>query len=109
MWITNIMTKSTIKTNQVAKADVVCSNNGKVTTNGSCISGAYIVAPYGVMSVPPKNAKAVLVNTSGDNFCMGVKLDTTNLEVGEVKICSLGGACIELKNNGNVYVNGRQI
>ncbi len=109
MWITNIMTKSTIKTNQVAKADIVSTQNGKVTTNGSYISGAYIIAPYGVMSVPPKNAKTVLVNTSGDNFCMGVRLDTANLKAGEVRLCSLGGACVELKNDGNVYVNGRQI
>ena len=44
----------------------------------------------------------------GGELCMGVVAPQEKLESGELMLYSAGGASITLKNDGNVYINGKK-
>ena len=62
------------------------------------------VFPYGMYATVPAGARAVV----WDGLCLGV-MDPAGepLAEGEVCLFSRGGACIVLKNTGEVIINGQ--
>ena len=70
-----------------------------------------LAGPYGITSVPPANAVAVvLANGTGDgsnDVCIGTRIDTVQIQPGELLLRSAGGATIYLKNTGEVVINGQ--
>ena len=89
-------------------AAVSHSSSGKVTVGSSEGSGvAEQFLPYGIESVPPKGARAVVV-PAGRTLCLcGVAPSADHeLEAGEIALYSSGGASIILKNDGTVVING---
>lgn len=65
-----------------------------------------IFSPYGISSLPPEGQQALLLNGTGGGYCVGFQNQTMGLEPGEVRISSLGGSYIHLRNNGEVDING---
>ncbi len=65
--------------------------------------------PYGIISVPPKGARAAAVEAGGRVCVVGIESGTEMyLEPGEIGLYSAGGASLVLKNDGSVYINGRR-
>lgn len=69
--------------------------------------GFALAAPWGVAYLPPDAAKAILVNSTEGLVCAGAVVDTAELEPGELLLFSQGGARIQLKNSGEVVINGQ--
>lgn len=71
-----------------------------------------LCAPYGIYSIPSENAQALIIPMDNAAVCAGV-LSPFNgdfeLEPGELRLYSGGGASIVLKNNGDVIINGLTI
>ena len=70
-----------------------------------------LAGPYGITSLPPENAVAVVLSTgTGDgrnDVCIGTRVDTVQIQPGELLLRSAGGATIYLKNTGEVVINGQ--
>ncbi len=66
-----------------------------------------IASPWGITYLPPKGTKVLVLESSETILCTGAVMDTTGLAAGELKLTSVGGACIYLKNNGEVVINGQ--
>lgn len=91
-------------------ADVTMTDKNKVSTSGSeNLKGVPVFSPFGVQSIPPAGTTVLLVNADKGAVCCGSINNKGNLEAGEVKIYSSGGASIVLKNNGDILLNGAKI
>ena len=66
------------------------------------------VSPFGVISIPPVGAKAVVTPTEEGFIYTGTVAQPSDLESGELMLYSSGGASIILKNNGQVLINGKE-
>ncbi len=101
-----------IKENPVATAGSITGSQGaEVEVEASSRHrNVPVVSPYGVVCVPPLGEQAVLVHTSRGDACVGVlQSEDSLLEPGEIMLRSLGGATLVLKNDGRVYVNGKEL
>ena len=54
----------------------------------------------------PKGEKLLLTQGGGEQVCIGVESDSSAVGYGEVKITSLSGAYIHLKNDGSLPKKG---
>ena len=63
-------------------------------------------SPYGYISCVPKGEKLLLTQGGGEQVCIGVESDSSAVGYAEVKITSLSGAYIHLKNDGSIELNG---
>ena len=110
MWISDYITNGAVKRQISGGAQIISGGKNGVDASGSSLhSGAKLSAPYGYCAVPVKGADAVMLNASGEDYCLGVKFSADGLEPGEIRISSAGGASIELKNDGRVYINGKAV
>ena len=69
--------------------------------------GVPLSAPWGIAYMPPNTAQAVVVGTNAGNACIGTLIESRGLDSGELMLFSAGGACIYLKNSGEVVINGQ--
>lgn len=60
--------------------------------------------PYGYSSSPPVGSEAILLASADGQVLVGTKMEHS-CDSGEVVICSMGGARIELKNDGTIRLN----
>ncbi len=108
MWLMNYITKNSMNTPKAVKGNV--NKNDK---DGTAVisSGEHkklkSCFPYGVISVPPKGERAVVLPLDDGEVGLGVIANNMELEEGEVMLYSQGGASIVLKNNGKVIINGQ--
>lgn len=110
MWILNYVTQNSLAASSPEKGMVKGSIGGKVQVDASSDFGQInVVSPYGVAYVPPVGEQSVVMNADGESFCIGTVAPTKKLQPGEIMLFSAGGASIELKNDGNVYINGRKV
>lgn len=97
------------------KSHSVTSELGTVTSSGKEINvegaGEYrevpLVAPFGIRWNPPSGSDVELIKNWGNGssvVAVGTVVDE-EIEVGEVELYSMGGAKIELKNDGTVIIN----
>lgn len=66
--------------------------------------------PWGILYAPPSYAQAVVVETNKGAACVGTAMENPegfSVEPGELLLFSKGNACIYLKNNGEVEINGK--
>ncbi len=69
-----------------------------------------IMAPYGIVCVPPVGEEALIVSFGESALCTGVIMpEKEQLEPGELMLSSVGGASIVLKNDGRVLINGNAV
>lgn len=92
-------------------AVVADSGGSTVNTQGGIpYLNANVAAPYGITSVPPKSTLAVTLPLGGGAVCLGAIVENGSLlQPGEIMLRSQGGAEIILKNNGKVYINGKEV
>lgn len=109
MWIADYLTKNSMSAPEAVSGNVVGSDKSKtaVVSSGEH-RGLKNVAPYGVISTPPVGQDAVVLPLSDSEVCVGVVCIDEGLEPGELMLRSKGGASILLKNDGSVYINGKQ-
>lgn len=91
-------------------AQVASLQKSSVSTNGGVpYVNIPVVSPYGIVAVPPKGAKAIVLPTGNTAVCLGTPQKVEGLEEGELMLFSAGGASVVLKNDGRVIINGREI
>lgn len=102
-------------TKQIYKGSAQSSPEyGRVTRSGGgvSVSGSaewrkiQLFAPYGFSYIPPGGGRALLLPCGGTTVCVGTAMENADLEAGECRLYSLGGAEIVLKNNGDAVING---
>lgn len=109
MWISEYITNNSVRQSVSGGAQII-SDGGELDASGSFLhSGLSLCAPYGYSAVPTKGDNAVILSASGEEHCIGVRFSADGLEPGEIRISSAGGASIELKNDGRVYINGKAV
>ena len=99
------ITKELMKNTKIGKVTSTQGNTVTVQTEQEHreIKNA---APFGIISVPPIGAKAVVTPTEQGFIYTGVVEQNSELEPGELMLYSSGGANIILKNDGQVLING---
>lgn len=98
----------------VATLEKEVAEKGKVTLSDNQLeAGATVIrrnidsyAPYGYKSVPPVDEDVIMLESNDGAVVLGALSKDEDIESGEVKISSLGGAYIILKNNGDIVLNG---
>lgn len=98
----------------VATSEKEVAEKGKVTLSDNQLeAGATVTrrnidsyAPYGYKSVPPVDEDVIMLESNNGAVVLGALSKDEDIESGEVKISSLGGAYIILKNNGDIVLNG---
>lgn len=98
----------------VATSEKEVAEKGKVTLSDNQLeAGATVTrrnidsyAPYGYKSVPPVDEDVIMLESNDGAVVLGAMSKDEDIESGEVKISSLGGAYIILKNNGDIVLNG---
>lgn len=106
MWLSEKINKSGAQ-KSAERGEVTLSSRGnwEAEASGRVRNiGAYL--PYGYSSLPPAGAEVLLLPLSDSTVSLGVRAENTGLSAGEIRIRSLGGAYIELKNDGTVIING---
>lgn len=108
MWILNYVTNNSISEASADKGCIKGASDGKVKIHASSdYSQIPVAAPYGVSYLPVAGEETVVLCAGGENICLGTLSKSKGLEPGELMLESAGGASIELKNDGKVYINGR--
>lgn len=106
MWISRQIIKEE-KTPAVECGKVTMSANGTVEAASTGVErNVAFYAPYGYSFCVPKGERLLLTQGGGEQVCIGVESDSANVECGEIKITSLSGAYIYLKNDGSIELNG---
>lgn len=98
----------------MATSEKEVAEKGKVTLSDNQLeAGATVTrrnidsyAPYGYKSVPPVDEDVIMLESNDGAVVLGALSKDEDIESGEVKISSLGGAYIILKNNGDIVLNG---
>ncbi|MBQ9742435.1 MAG: hypothetical protein IJV88_02015 [Ruminococcus sp.] len=107
MWLASFLSQSKGQS-RTSTGSVVASAGGIVDVDTALRHrNLPVVAPYGVVYVPPVGEDAVVMSTLSGEACVGVVAPRAkDLLPGELMLCSAGGASIVLKNDGTVLING---
>lgn len=109
MWLTSYLAKNRTKDTATAGSVMNCDVTGVEVSSSRQYREVPVAAPYGVYCVPPSGEQAVMVHTASKDVCLGViSAFPSELEPGEIMLCSEGGASIVLKNDGSVLINGKK-
>lgn len=109
MWLSKMLSKN-YSVQKAEKGNVTISENKNFETVSSVNSrNLNSYAPYGYAAVPPVGEEVILIPASDGQVALGTKCEASALESGEIKITSLGGAEIILKNDGSVVINSMVI
>lgn len=104
MWMSKMLAKN---------ENVRTAEKGSVTLSSDILEASGTVktrdiesyAPYGYQSAPPVGEEVMLLPSSDGQVSLGSKVSCSQLEAGEIRLCSKGGASIVLKNDGSVVIN----
>lgn len=97
--------------------DVRIAEKGRVTMSSNDFeAGATVMqrsvenyAPYGYCSKAPVGEQVMILPSSDGQAVIGSLCDCANINSGEIKITSMGGAQIVLKNDGTIMLNSMVI
>lgn len=108
MWLLDYMTKNSFSKTPSCVGDISHSEGELVNVNASLEHRQLpMLAPYGVVSVPPLGEKSAVLMLESSKACVGVVAPAHDLKPGELMLYSKGGASIVLKNNGQVLINSK--
>lgn len=106
MWISRRMASKT-SDEKIEKGRVITNNAGQLEAGATLLSksiGEY--APYGYQASVPTGEEVMILHCAEGQAVLGTKTQTPEqLENGEIRISSKGGANILLKNDGSVIIN----
>ena len=110
MWLMNYITKNSISSPNAVKGSVNRNDSdGTAVVSSGEHKRLKSCFPYGIISVPPRGERAVVLPLDDGEVGLGVIAANSSLEEGELMLYSKGGASIVLKNDGRVLVNGREL
>ncbi|MGN0551082.1 MAG: hypothetical protein ACI4I4_04475 [Acutalibacteraceae bacterium] len=110
MWLMKNLSINRSKGVQADKGAVASSQGSRVDVKTSQEHiGIPIAAPYGIAYIPPGGEDTVVMPINGGAVCVGTVMKSSNLEPGEIKLFSKGGAELVLKNDGTILANGVDI
>jgi hypothetical protein len=106
MWLSKMLSKE--NSNQTAESGTITLSNNQsweasATVNARNLSS---FSPFGYSFSAPVGEEVILVPSSDGQVALGTKMDSSQLENGEIKIVANSGACIYLKSDGSVEING---
>lgn len=104
MWLSQQMIS--VQKQQPA-AQVAEVTGGSVMQGINEYRGLPLLSPWGIAYLPPNSARTVVISTDAGNACIGAVCGDRGLAPGELMLFSSGGACIYLKNSGEVVINGQ--
>lgn len=109
MWISRMLARNA--ESERAEKGYVTMGSGDCIEAGSSVNSRSIenYTPYGYSAAVPQGEEVILVPSSDGSVALGTRSKNEELESGEVKISSKGGASIVLKNDGRVIINGSYI
>ena len=108
MWLSRRLTEKRISTS--AELGQVISSGEQLTAAGSAeVRNIPMLVPYGVEGMPPKGENTMMIPCAQGAVCAGIIVNQMDIAEGEVRVFSMGGAEIRLKNNGDVVINGMVI
>lgn len=91
----------------VCKGRVTLNDNGSLEAVSTGIErNLEVFSPYGYSYSIPTGDDMLLAKCDGQQCAVGVKMNNSGLPLGEIMISSSSGACIRLKNDGSVEING---
>jgi phage gp45-like len=109
MWLSKMMSKSSLS-DKAEKGRITLSQPDNVEAESTVTArNINTYTPYGFTSLAPIGEEVILIPSSDGQVAVGTKNDSSDLQSGEVKIASKGGACIILKNDGSVIINSMKI
>lgn len=105
MWLSKRFNKTE---NSAAETGIVTLNSNGFTEAAASMPSRNrdTFSPYGYCYCAPVGEEVLIVNGSSGTVFAGTKMGDSSIEQGEIEIKSLGGACITLKNDGSVIING---
>lgn len=105
MWMSKKIGKEA--SNDMAEKGIVTLSD-KEFEAGSTVTRRNIDAysPYGYSAIPPINEEVMMLPSTDGVVMLGALMKSSDLDSGEIKISSLGGAKIILKNDGTISLNG---
>ncbi len=129
MWLSKILNENNNESPAVEGISTGNSNGGTCASAEYSAFGIPAFSPYGYTAAIPAGQELLLINSAAGTVCAGCReggnignsensnisaaknSDTAaaGLAPGEISITSLGGACITLKNDGSVVINGLTI
>lgn len=65
-----------------------------------------VFSPRGISYKPCEGDRMLMLPVDGAQTCVGCLSVCSDIESGEIKLASAGGAALKLKNNGEVEING---
>ncbi|MCR4924736.1 MAG: hypothetical protein K5917_00445 [Clostridiales bacterium] len=106
MWISKVLLNNSFQ-NKAEKANITISNENSVCANGSCeVRNIPVYSPYGIESHPISEADVLLIPCyDGYAICGCKNKASSQINSGELRLFSMGGASIILKNNGDIVLN----
>ncbi len=108
MWLSRRLTEKRISTS--AELGQVTRSGKQLTTAGTAeVRNIPMLVPYGVEGMPPKGENTMMIPCAQGAVCAGIIVNQMDVAEGEVRVFSMGGAEIRLKNNGDVVINGMVI
>ena len=111
MWLSKNMVKSMKSGHLSELTEVSDGSTAAFAGFGRNGKGRYFMAsPGGILYHPQSGDRAVVVSTAAGEICTGIIQESdTDIEAGELKLYSSGGASIVLKNDGTVLINGEEV
>ena len=105
MWLSRAF-KST-RSYAAEKGTVAIGGSATLNTSSTVQSASVqSYAPYGYSAFAPAGEDILIINSAEGGVGAGVAMNDDALEEGEISIRSRGGACILLKKDGTVEING---
>ncbi len=102
---------SKVVINNSVLSDVTSAYKNRVNVEGlGETREAKLIAPYGIIWLPPIGATAEIIKNWGrekHSVAIGVLMEDKGILPGELLLYSSGGAKIHLKNDGTVMINDR--
>ena len=107
MWITQKITQP-LRETAAENGRAVAFQNLELSTTGSMRQqNVPLYAPAGLSAIPCQGAQVMLLPCAGEPVCTGVRMtNLQNLNPGEIRLFSAGGASLTLKNSGEIELNG---
>ena len=111
MWISRYVTENSFTKDSPSVGVIRAAGGDKVSVSATNEHlGVPVAAPYGIAYRPAVGERSLVLPTEAGDVCIGVITEAqSELQPGELMLCSAGGASIVLKNDGRVLINGRAV
>ena len=105
MWLSKTLAKNNFSS-RAERGNITISNNNSLEACASASArNISVYSPYGYCALPPVGEEIIVIPSLDGQVALGSRSKNGDIMSGEIKIQSLGGASILLKNDGSVVIN----